>query len=233
MTKIFSCLASLSLVAATASAAILYEPTPIGSSVRISEFASTDQTGFRAFDNFTLGGDSVIQRVTWRGIWLDFNNPVPAAAPSPNVLSWEFSFYADNAGIPGSQLSVETVAAANVTSTFQGTGVFNAGSQYNVSFYEYAFDLTLPFAATGGTQYWFSVLANSANYNPAFALRGATGGDDSSYQQQLGAGQSVLNSTEVARDRAIRLEGVPEPSTVALSAIGLLLLPVVRRLRRR
>ena len=235
MNKAIFCFLASTLAAANASAAILYNPSVIGSSARVSEYGSNDQFGFRSFDNFTLLQNANIERATWYAFWIDFNNPVPAAAPSPDVLTWEISFYGDNAGIPGTLLATQPFTAADVASNHQGDGSFTVGDTYNVSFYEYSVDLTNPFLATAGTQYWISILARSTNYAPTHVLRGATGGDDSSYQQQLGAGESVTSGNSVARDRAIVLEGspVPEPGTFALSAAALLLLPLAHRFRRR
>jgi len=224
--------ASIILAVGGANAAVLYEPTPIGSSARTAHYSTSDSTGFLPFDNFTLSlGESVL-RATWRGFWIDFNNQVPVPAPSPNVLTWQLGFYADNAGAPGTQLASSSLLAADVTETFQGTGVFNINGAFNVSFYEYSVDLPTAFVPSAAGQYWFSILSVAGASNPAFALRGATGGDDLSYQQQLGAGMSVVTGNPVARDRAIRLEGeVPEPGTIALAGMALLALPLLRRTR--
>jgi hypothetical protein len=163
-------------------------------------------------------------------LYIDFANPDPAPAPTEDVLNWELSFHAENAGLPGTQLAFETFAAANVSSTFLGTGLFSVGQTYRVSYYEYSVDLVNPFLATPGTQYWFGLLGISNNVNPSFALLGATGGDDSSVQQTLGAGMSVVDTVVRARDRAITLEGtVPEPGTYALSVLGLGLLIARKR----
>jgi hypothetical protein len=227
--------ATLFVAVSNLGADILYAPTQIGSSARVSDYGSADDVGFRSFDNFALGSSASVEKISWTGFWMDFGNPVPAAAPSPDVLSWDIAFHADNAGVPGPQLFLESFSAANVSSGFLGTGIFTAGSSYNVSFYQYSAELTAPFSVTPATQYWVSVLSRSDVYNPAFVLRGATGGDDSSYQQQLGAGLSVVAAGAVARDRAFVLEGtvVPEPSTVGIGAVGLLLLPILQRRLRR
>ena len=76
-------------------------------------------------------------------------------------------------------------------------------------------------------------MSRSSAYYPAFVLFGATGGDDASFQQTLGAGLSVLAENAVSRDRAVVLEGtVPEPPATILLAMAALLLPLSRRLRR-
>lgn len=222
-----ACLATVSL-----NAAVLYAPTPIGSSARFSDYGSTDETGFRALDNFTLASGGRVERVSWSGFWLDQIQPAPA--PAPDVDTWEIAFYADNAGAPGAQLWLESIAPVDVSSTFLGTGVFSVNGLYNVSFYNYSVDLPSFFNAAAGTQYWVSILAGADTFRPSFALRGATGGDDSSWQQVLGAGMSVVSGNAVARDRAIVLEGtVPEPGTWLITAAGLLALPAIRRARLR
>jgi hypothetical protein len=218
--------------ASNLSAAVIYAPTVIGSSARISDYGSASGTGFRTFDNFEVSFGGSVQTVTWQGFWLDLDNPIPVPAPSPDVLNWEIAFHADNAGIPGSQLSFESFAAADVASTFLGYGVFNAGGSYNVSYYEYSVTLTNPFEFSGGTEYWFSIFSRSDSYFPAFTLRGATGGDSASYQQLLGPGLAVVGQGPVAADRAVVLEGtVPEPPAILLTAMALVLLPLSRRFR--
>ena len=229
--KTFGILTLSAVIAAqTLGAAVLYQPTPIGSSVRTADFGTNQQSGFRTFDNFTIASGGIVEKVTWRGLYIDFANPDPAPAPTEDVLNWELSFHADNAGLPGTQLAFETFAAADVSSTFLGTGFFSVGQTYRVSYYEYSVDLANPFLALSGTQYWFGLLGISDNANPAFALLGATGYDDSSVQQTLGAGMSVVDTVVRARDRAITLEGtVPEPGTYALSVLGLGLLIARKR----
>ena len=235
MNKVVLSFLRSAFAAVNASAAVLYSPTVISASPRSSDYGSVSGSGFRTFDIFTLAESSFVERATWSALWFDGANPDPAPAPSPDVTTWEISFYADNAGTPGTLLSSLLFAPASVTSTFQGNGVLSAGGTFNAAFYEYAVDLTSPFSATAGAQYWISILARSDNFYPAFAWRGATGGDDSSYQQTLGAGESVQSATAVARDRAVVLEGssVPEPGTFGLVAGALLLLPLANRLRRR
>ena len=226
---------SFALVLAAASnlqADVIYAPTPIGSSPRTSDYGSSGGSGFRTFDNFTPSVSANVETLSWRGLY--FGDVIPAAAPSADVLNWEIAFYADSSGVPGSQLAFESFAAADVASNFVGTGVLNAGGSYNVSLYDYSVTLTNPFTVTGGTQYWFSVLSRSSSFNPTFALLGATGGDDLSYQQLLGSNLSVLSGTDVARDRAVILEGTPapEPSTIVLLATAFGTLPLWRRYRR-
>ena len=220
-------------VASPSNAAVIYGPTQIGSSARTSDYGSAAQFGFRTFDNFATSINSTVETLTWFGFWADFDSPIPTAAPAPDVQNWEIAFYADNGGSPGTQLSFESFAAGAVTSTFLGNGLFTTNDTYNVAIYRYSVALTNPFSVSGGTDYWFSVMSRSSAYYPAFVLFGATGGDDASFQQTLGAGLSVLAENAVSRDRAVVLEGtVPEPPATILLAMAALLLPLSRRLRR-
>ena len=237
MTRFAASLLLALLIPLDAAADALYAPTMIGASPRISDYGTSTGAGFRTFDNFTVATGGTVERVTWRGFWLDLNSPTPAPAPSPDTLSWNIAFHASGGAAPGAALASETFAAASVTSTFLGPMVFTLGSTFNVLLYELSIDLATPFVASAGTEYWVSVLSLSDAYYPAFALMGATGGDDSSFQQQLGPLMSIVNETTVARDRAIFLDGtlraVPEPATLPLALAGLALLGASLRSQRR
>lgn len=216
----------LSVISAVpASADVLFGTTVISSSPRTSDYG-TSGGGFRTYDNFQLSGSAQVEAVSWQGFWVDFDNPTPTPAPAPDVTTWQVAFFADNAGTPGALLSSQSFAPASVTATFLGNSTFSGGGTFNAAFYDYRVALPASFAAAAGQTYWLSILSLSANFNPAFAWRAAGDGlGDSSFQQQLGAGMSVVNSNTVARDRAFTLEGtaVPEPGSLLLfstAAIG-------------
>lgn len=233
-------LAAALLLAGTAPparAALLYGTTAISESPRTSDYGSSTQSGWRSFENFTIASGGTVQRITWSGLW--FGDLQPAPPPAPDALSWDIVFYASTGTAPGAQLSLQNFAAAQVTSTFLGNGVLSLGANtnYNASFYEYSIDITTPFVAQAGTEYWLSVMSQSTQLNPSFAWSGATGGDGSSYQQLLGAGMSVTDEFTRARDRYVVLEGelavqaVPEPGSAPLAvlALGALALALARR----
>jgi hypothetical protein len=225
---------ALSVISAVpASAEVLFGTTAISPSPRTSDYG-TSGGGFRTFDDFLLAGSAQVETVSWQGFWVNFDQPTPTPAPAPDVTSWEVAFFADNAGAPGALLASQSFAAAAVTSTFLGNGTFSGGGTYNAAYYDYRVTLPTAFAAAAGQTYWLSILSLSPNFNPAFAWRASGDGlGDSSFQQQLGAGMSVVNAVAVARDRAFILEGtaVPEPGTLMLFGTAALSLAVRRRRR--
>jgi hypothetical protein len=214
-----------------AQAAVLYGTTAIGSSPRTSDYGSNTQAGWRSFENFQIAGGGSVQRITWSGLW--FGDLQPAPAPAPDALSWDIAFHASAGAAPGAQLALQNYLTAQVSSSYLGAGVLNAGGLYNVSFYEYSVELSNAFVAQDGIEYWLSIMARSDDLSPAFAWRGATGGDDASYQQLLGAGMTVTGEFARAADRHVVLEGerlnqtVPEPASgllvlLAIGAMGLI-----------
>lgn len=214
--------------------AVLYQTTPISSSLRFSDYGENSGSGFRTFDSFTLSADSNVQTITWRAMWVDLATPQPAPAPAPDVTSWQIGLWGSGA-VPGAALSQYSFAAADVSSTFLGLGTFSFNGLYNVAFYDYSATLPAGFVATGGTEYWLSILSLSPTLNPNVAWVGASGGNSSSYQQVLGAGLSVTSGSAVAADRVFRLDGeinIPEPGTWGLAGGALILLTLRRRMRR-
>ncbi len=228
----------LSLVLLASSAlqgAVLYEQDYVMSGARFSDYGSVSQVGFNAYDDFTASVSGTVERVVWQGIWLDLNKPVPEPIQTPDAMTWEVSFYADGGGIPGALLETYSFPAASIGSTSLGTGVWNVGGDsYNFQLLEYAADLPTGFQLNSGTPYWLLVMARSENYYPAFAWMGGEAGNSNTMQVQLGAGESVLNTSFSARDRAFRLEGqVPEPGTFFFAAAALLGLPLAQRWKKR
>lgn len=225
-------LTALVLAPSTIRATVLYEPTAIGASLRAADYGTSNGSGFRTFDDFTSIPGALVQKVSWRGIYIGAAQP--AAAPTEDVTNWQLSFHADENGLPGASLLLATLSAADVTSTFQGTGEFSqSGVRYNVPFYSYSAVLPTAFQAAAGARYWIGFVGLSENFSPLFALLGGTGGDNRSVQQTLGAGMVVTETKEHSADRAIKLEGVelPEPGTYSLLTAGLALGALL--LRRR
>lgn len=120
--------------------------------------------------------------------------------------------------------------AASVTTVLAGTGSFN-GDTVNV--YDLSYTLSAPFAATGGTQYWFTAVSFQNSFNPIFSWSASATGDNQTYQCSYSGGSSTGCQYQPG-DRAFSLYGtsaVPEPSSLVLLGTGFAALAGV--LRRR
>jgi hypothetical protein len=183
------------------------------------------------YDNFKLGSSYFITEVQWTG---EYFNP-PNQGP---ITGWTITFYADNAGQPGSPLPGGIKVAGTGGETFLG----NFGG-----FPTYTYDvvLTIPFAAAAGTQYWLAVVPD-LHEPPQWGWSSGTGGDGISYEDFFGV------RTQLAADMAFGLSagccccGVPEPGTLLMvgsgavgagvyyaDVLGLPALGLLRRWRRK
>jgi hypothetical protein len=161
------------------------------------------------YDNFTLGGNSIINEVAWTG---GYFNP----GPPGNITQFTVTFWADNAGQPGGSLKSSAIAG-------------NAGETVSGNAYTYDMTLTQPFAAAAGTQYWLSVEPDMG-FPPQWGWATSAVGDSVSYQDFLGG------RTQNGFDMAFTLSGtsgVPEPVSFSLAGIGLGLVGLASWKRRK
>ena len=193
----------MALAAASAQAAVVYSQPFDGTGNAYG--SQNDAAGFglfaQVFDDFTLGASASINQVSWTGEY--FNPPSQGA-----ISAFTVGFYADNGGQPG--LLLDT---ANFVGTANETLLGTAGG-----FPVYTYDVALgtPFAATGGTKYWFSVYPDLA-FPPQWGIFAGSGGNGSSWQVFFGSGGPL------AADMAFTLSAasIPEPSTFGLLGLGL------------
>jgi hypothetical protein len=208
---------------------LIYSPTVTNVSVRTSAFSTNTNSGYRTFDNFTPTFDAYLTTVSWFAGFID--QPIPAGPPAPLTTSWQISCYSDNNGVPGSLLTSQSVNYAASSPTFEYNSVWTFNSSYNSSVYSYRVTLPNALLVYAGQQYWISIMGLQGPSSPYPLLLGATGGDSFSYQQVLGANQSVVSGNKVSADRLLKLEGnpVPEPSTFGMMGAVLLAASLVKR----
>jgi hypothetical protein len=200
-----------SLFGANVRGAILYEQLP-GTNSRASYISSTldengELPGARAADNFRLSFPAVISDIHWWGVDVE------------GGTDFSFTFYDDNAGVPGNVLHT---TGGSLTTTPDSPGGFP------VTFY--SSDLDAPFETASNTTYWVSVF--DAAPDAVWAWLEANDFGDFSWQ-----GSEPPPPWQFDRpDLSFQLTGtaIPEPSTIAIwSLLGLAGLGYGWRKRRK
>jgi PEP-CTERM motif len=162
------------------------------------------------YDNFTLGADGAVSVVGWTGEYFDGTQ-----AP---ITAFTIQFYSDNAGAPGVSLFSASIPG-NANETDLGSfGGFEA--------FSYSTWLGSVFNASGGTQYWISIVPD-LGFPPQWGWSTGTGGDSVSYQDFLGT-QSLIPV-----DEALSLSDTPEPLSLGLMGFGLAGMGLAKFRRRR
>lgn len=172
-------------------------------------------TNFVTYDSITLAQTAEINQVSWIGGFFDTGNSANNPAPF-NATAWQFLVAQDAGGAPGALLDSTSILSNNVSASFQMQATL-AGQP--IALYLFTATLTDPLLVAGGATQWFSIVAQGPTPNPLFAWMSGSGGDSASIQ--FGPG----NPLNLARDRALRLEGneVPEPPVLILLASAALL----------
>jgi flagellar hook capping protein FlgD/List-Bact-rpt repeat protein len=114
------------------------------------------------WDNFTLGSNSAITEIHWRGGY----ELHPSGGQSP-VYDFEISIYRSITG--NTQPDLGAGGRLAHFSAGGNAGETPAGSFGGVSMYDYAFTLPSPFQAAAGTTYWVQIEAWQGIVAPSFA----------------------------------------------------------------
>ncbi len=137
----------------------------------------SDRDGFfgrlgQSADDVTLETSATVRRVTWWGIFNE--NDVPTGPVSFDVV-----FYADAGNLPDAGT---ILSSTNVTfSTLTDTGEQFGDKWYNDDIYVFQTDVP-PTQLPGGTQVWFSVLADSGTPDDGDFMWRADNGTRSAYR---------------------------------------------------
>lgn len=211
------------------------------------------------YDNFTLGSSASITRVEWIGAYF-YGPPDPdflGSADPGTITGFTLKFWSDviDSGTGLHRPKIEDPAIltktviGNAGETDLGYGDIYVASGPRFTgigpneMYSYGTALATPFAATGGTSYWLSIVADST-YPPEWGWETAgldgyntgPGGpwfDPSvslSYRQE---GTPTLVRNISGGDFAFSLSAVPEPTTLLLWGTTAVGLAAVRRWRKR
>jgi len=170
--------------------------------------SQNDTSGFGAnftsYDNFTLGSAATITSVGWVGGY--YNPQTPGS-----ITGWTVNFYANNAGQPGGLLSSFSISG-NGGETSLGFDLLGDPV--------YAYGAVVNFAASAGTEYWLSVVPDTA-FPPQWGWTTSSTGDTVSYTDDP-FGNRILNSSDLAFSLyATQQEGVPEPGSLMLLGSGI------------
>lgn len=203
---------------------------------------SNEPSNFRLLttvDKFSPSVSGTITKVTWRGIYLDWDLSA-TSGPAPNTNLWSVAIYPDDNGYPDFVGGVAGgVASGNVSSSIVGTMLAGATNVYTVDIYEFVATLSNPGLLALGTDYWIQITSSADYLNPQFLLAPGSGGDGISLLYDSGP----LPGTQPAwqslnTEPGYRLEGdlaaaVPEPGTLLLMALGLIAFAGVQGSRRK
>lgn len=209
---------SLAAVAAatagSANASVVFSQPYDGGSNAYSSQNDTNSFGNFAtvYDNFTLAGTATIGNVAFTGGFFNPNSPGP-------ITGFTVNFYSNAGGQPGALLSSTAVSGDGHQALIGDTGgVFMANYSVDTNF-----------TATGGTQYWLSVVP-TLGFPPQWGWAQSGTGDGVEYQDFFGSRSQV--GSDAAFTLSTATSAVPESSTWAMMILGVGMIGGTMRRRR-
>jgi hypothetical protein len=173
------------------------------------------------YDDFTLTSTAAIGSVSWVGSVLN------AVTPTAFTIS---IFANTTSACPGGEPTCPNTGSQLYTTTVSGSAGQTFLQDDSFSNPTYSYTDPISFIATGGTEYWISIVATVPSTND-WVWESGTGGDGYSFQTLLGTTDAI------AVDEAFSLNSpssVPEPMYTGLLGGGLVLLTLAsRRFKRR
>ena len=196
----------------------------------------------KAYDNFTLTDDYIIDGLSWHGIFseeipdpasdVDFLVEIWNVDPSnglPDTSNLLYTYYLDGGPANASGIDV-TVTPLGYDSPPTSTTVGGGAA--------YSYDALLPASTIAAGDYWISITANQRFDHPTafdpewqWHLGSGPGDGFSAYDAQTqAAGSPVQGVLQADKDLAFTLKGqlVPEPASMAMALFGFLSLGLFR-----
>lgn len=171
----------------------------------------------RLADNFMLPSDSTVETVRWWG-----GNEANFAPNTElfNIEGFEVTFFSDDAGAPGAEITTEVIPLADANATEiagETQGILGA------PMYSFEADLASSLSLSGGERLWISIAADLINpvdaTNEAFQWVSSVPGDGLVAQDRFD-GEGFLPRDLSATNFAFELIGVPSPGASALFALA-------------
>jgi len=223
----------MTLVLATtgsASADVIFEQLPMQTGGGAGDLDFYTDSGIRSWqqtaDDFVLPGKAVIDSVGWFGFYGgDFSGSVSPPA-GPEVMRMRIYSPRPTDGLPGSVLYEETFIDPPRRPT--GLNVILYGNHPE---YRYAAELATPFPANSNTSYWLEIVQVD---DVESHFRWETSAGNGTPYAFLNPNVPDWHWTTSTANRAFVLGSIPEPSTLLLSVVGLIVaVREGRRSRRR
>ena len=187
----------LALTGACAQAAPVFEQVSTAVSTSWTSQLGVGQGAYQTFDDFKLGHDAAINKVTWQGTYFSADaGGLHGAAPNTNT--WTIEFWSGDAGGPKQQLYSQDYNASNALRSNRGPVTLN-----NLTFdlYDFELDLTQAFDVMAGQTYWFSVMSKSTSFSPFFSWT-SSDSPGNSWQRMFDGNGQVLSSNARSGNRA-------------------------------